>query len=99
MSSTPCLICGDLFPTGGGATRCPAHQLPRATYREAARRRQLVADHRGEWGDVCPGWGRDPHPASDLTADHVTPISHGGIEGELRVLCRSCNSRRHNLGT
>jgi 5-methylcytosine-specific restriction endonuclease McrA len=31
---------------------------------------------------------------TDLTADHVVPVIDGGANGPLRVLCRSCNSRR-----
>jgi 5-methylcytosine-specific restriction endonuclease McrA len=31
----------------------------------------------------------------DLTADHITAMANGGDPlGPLRVLCRSCNSRR-----
>lgn len=32
----------------------------------------------------------------DLTLDHITPFSHGGAHStaNLRVMCRSCNSRR-----
>ncbi|WP_285636856.1 HNH endonuclease [Actinoallomurus iriomotensis] len=51
--------------------------------------------HVEQYGWVCPGWRRDPHPATDLTADHVNPRAAGGrIDGQLRVLCRSCNSSR-----
>lgn len=34
----------------------------------------------------------------DLTLDHIVPWSHGGADSvdNLRVLCRSCNSRRGN---
>ena len=35
---------------------------------------------------------------SDLTIDHVVPISRGGSNhmDNLRPLCRPCNSRKHN---
>lgn len=35
---------------------------------------------------------------NDLTLDHITPWSHGGedVVSNLRVLCRSCNSKRGN---
>jgi 5-methylcytosine-specific restriction endonuclease McrA len=34
----------------------------------------------------------------DLTGDHITPLSKGGTNeaANVRVLCRSCNSRRGN---
>jgi 5-methylcytosine-specific restriction endonuclease McrA len=31
---------------------------------------------------------------TDLTADHIIPISEGGAGGPRRVLCRTCNSSR-----
>jgi hypothetical protein len=48
-----------------------------------------------QYGLVCPGWGRDPHPAAKLTADHDWPVGAGGPEdGPLGVLCASCNSAK-----
>jgi len=29
---------------------------------------------RGQYGNWCPGYGRDAHPAGDLTVDHVVPL-------------------------
>lgn len=46
---------------------------------------------------ICPGWGVEPHEVApeDLTADDVVPIARGGDPmQEMRILCRSCNSRR-----
>ena len=38
---------------------------------------------------------------SDLTGDHVLPVSLGGLSTRANcvVLCRSCNSRKHNRVT
>ena len=83
------------FTTGSW---CARHTRQRKAVRnaEAARAAEAVAAHRARYGDWCPGWGRGPHRSSDLTADHVTPISKGGAGGKLRVLCRECNGRRRD---
>jgi 5-methylcytosine-specific restriction enzyme A len=38
---------------------------------------------------------------SDLTGDHIVPLSQGGLNvpGNIAVRCRSCNSARGNRGT
>lgn len=100
-----CLKCGRRYHPGH-PTYCDEHKPaqrsykkgPRPTYKETQRRRRAVEDHLKQFGPVCPGYGRDPHQvdASTLTADHIIPRSVGGEEGPLRVLCRSCNSRRGN---
>lgn len=65
------------------------------TSSEARRRKTVVEVWRRKYGNVCPGFGRPPHVATDLTADHVVPIAAGGSPaGRLSVLCRSCNSRK-----
>ncbi|MFD4258225.1 hypothetical protein ACFWR9_11490 [Streptomyces sp. NPDC058534] len=65
------------------------------TRRERIRRADAVRAHVEQFGWVCPGWQRDSHPAENLTADHVVAVGAGGREdGELRVLCRACNSTR-----
>ncbi|MFC3504822.1 HNH endonuclease [Micromonospora krabiensis] len=105
MARRICLDCGTL--TDG--TRCTTcrrpreramlqakrQRRPRPTHAEDKRRAAAVAAHRREHGDWCPGWRRDPHEASDLTADHVDAVAAGGAEsGDLQVLCRSCNSAK-----
>lgn len=68
---------------------------PDYTSQERTRRAEAVAAWRAMHGDVCPGWQRPPHPASDLTADHPIEVAAGGSEGQdLMVLCRSCNSSK-----
>ncbi len=100
-----CLDCGKPSP----GIRCADHQRakdratliskrsrrPAASAAEIRRRAAVVTQHRHEHGDWCPGWQRDAHPASDLTADHIEAVGAGGAEsGRLAVLCRSCNSRK-----
>lgn len=78
--------------------RHQAHTTPTKatrTWAERQRRARAVRAHRREHGDWCPGYQVPAHPATDLTADHVTPIARGGRpDGPLTVLCRSCNSRK-----
>jgi 5-methylcytosine-specific restriction protein A len=84
-------------PTPGLCSICQAHferdksRRRRRTPRERQRRQDLIAAHVAIHGWTCPGFECQPHPATDLTADHLLP---GNEEGELRVLCRSCNSSR-----
>lgn len=60
--------------------------------------RAAVAQHRAVYGDWCPGWQVPAHASTDLTADHVVPLARGGSSTaeNTRVLCRSCNSRKHS---
>ena len=106
MPLKPCLTCGELSPN----TRCPTHTRTAETLRtqrkrlerpytwtEQQRRARTVRAWVQTHGLWCPGWRRDPHPSSDLTADHVTPVAAGGREdGELAVLCRPCNSAKRD---
>jgi 5-methylcytosine-specific restriction endonuclease McrA len=40
-------------------------------------------------------WCSNCGATTNLTADHIVPIARGGDPlGPLRILCRSCNSRR-----
>lgn len=65
------------------------------TNRETKRRRAAVAQHRAQYGNVCPGWRRLEHEATDLTADHPVAVADGGDESAaLEVLCRSCNAAK-----
>ena len=99
-----CLDCGKQVR---GKTRCSGCTTAMArakaakrpgmrTYSETERRRRLVADHRANVGDWCPGLADHPaHPSADLVADHVVEVAVSGLEtGPLRVLCRQENSRR-----
>ncbi len=103
MGLRPCLTCGRL----ANGTRCDEHKRlvlrdkrtrrPRASYAEEQRRAAVVRAWRAERGDVCPGWQRDEHAATDLTADHVVGVGAGGSEaGPLSVLCRACNGAKQD---
>lgn len=79
------------------STRCAACKARRKAVRNEAAptARAVVEAWRAQHGDLCPGYERDPHPASDLTGDHVVPLAAGGSnQGEWAVLCRSCNARK-----
>lgn len=98
MTARPCLGCGRLIRTGSRCDIC-ARTAPTSkrdnSYAEKTRRAAVVARHREQHGNLCPGWLVPPHQAADLTADHVTPVAAGGHDnGPLEVLCRSCNSRK-----
>jgi HNH endonuclease len=85
----------------GMSYRTPAQkERTRRPKAERKRRQDLIAAHVALYGWVCPGYGRPWHASQDLTADHVVPVARGGSEeGTIRVLCRSCNSRRGAGGT
>lgn len=101
----PPKICpGCRTPVRGQCPRCEqrtkapqASQRSRSGYtrRERTRRADTVRAWVAQNGLMCPGYERSAHPADDLTADHVVPEAVGGApDGQLRVLCRSCNSSR-----
>ena len=100
-----CPVCRRRIPPGVEhqcPVRRPATLRPPPAPIDAAYRRAAVAAHVAEHGHVCPGWGRPPHDALDLTADHVTARSNPagpGETGDLAVLCRSCNARKGAAST
>jgi 5-methylcytosine-specific restriction protein A len=106
----PCLDCGTLTRN---ASRCGTHQAAwqqrhdqqrgSATQRgyDSAWRKVAAAtidSHRQQYGDWCPGWGVQPHHATDLTADHIVAKATGGSNeaANAQVLCRSCNARKRD---
>ena len=88
-------------------TRCAEHRREDNRYRrqfgskaseprDRGRRKAAVDAHRAQRGDWCPGYGREPHESSDLTADHIDEVAFGGDpHGDLQTLCRGCNARNH----
>lgn len=97
-----CADCG----TSCWGTRCrrcflvanPSRPPRVESWGERKRRKATVDAHRAAVGNVCPGYQVPAHaviPPNRLTADHVTPVAAGGREdGDLAVLCQSCNSRK-----
>lgn len=59
----------------------------------AARRAALEAEPWCHTQPVCPYPDRGT-PANPLSADHVVPVSAGGRDDQLTVLCRRCNSSK-----
>jgi 5-methylcytosine-specific restriction protein A len=99
-----CTVCGVVTSRPG--SRCTVHArlsnrsrhnalyTTRAWQRLSAR---VLRAWRGQHGNWCPGYGRDGHPAGDLTVDHVVPLAAGGAPLDIAncaVLCRSCNSTK-----
>jgi len=97
---TACPSCGAPRPAGGRCPRCPwtPHKQTRPDLRTNASKRRhakAVAAWVAVNGWWCPGWRVPAHPATRLTADHITPVAaDGDPDGPLQVLCLSCNSRK-----
>jgi len=66
--------------------------------RRRDKRRIVAKTQRGALFDTLGRRCRKCGATTDLTFDHITPWSHGGKteQGNLRVLCRRCNSRQGN---
>jgi 5-methylcytosine-specific restriction protein A len=101
-----CNVIGCTEPAAPRHGRCPDHltekrrtaplsptAIDARSNRERQRRAAVVATWIEAHGHWCPGWQRPPHPATDLTAAHVTAVADGGHELN-GALCRSCNSRQ-----
>ncbi|WP_079635083.1 HNH endonuclease signature motif containing protein [Mycobacteroides abscessus] len=102
MAARPCLGCGDLIDKGSRCTAC----RPKDT-----RRNRGPGRSQGDWqwrqlskrlrtqSPFCEFCGSK----DGLTVDHIIPpseapkLAHEVVN--LRVLCRSCNSRRGNRVT
>jgi 5-methylcytosine-specific restriction enzyme A len=99
-----CTVCG--VATSRAGSRCTDHARQsnrsrhNALYSTRAWQRlsaRVLRAWRGERGNWCPGYQRGAHPATDLTIDHVVPLTAGGAPFDIAntaVLCRSCNSTK-----
>ena len=99
-----CTVCGVVTSRPG--SRCTTHARQSSRSRHNALYSTREWQHlsarglrawRGLHGNWCPAYQRDPHPASDLTVDHVVPLAGGGALRDIAncaVLCRSCNSTK-----
>ena len=83
--------------------KCPAHRIKKkdtrrkksVSYAQRMYRKKAVDNHRAQYGNLCVGYRRQPHYATDLTADHIIATGIGGDEfGKLQIYCRSCNSSK-----
>ena len=94
----PCLDCGVLTMVGN---RCQAHRAaaqsrwkenrPNPYLDPAWRKLSIQMRRKHPWCEVC---GK----TTDLTVDHLDPLSKGGPllaeEHRLRVICRPCHGRQ-----
>ena len=85
-----CLRCQRRTRNGSYCERCGTTKNRGYPNQHKQRARRAIANQ--PWCSQCGS-------TVDLTADHITPIANGGHPlGPLRVLCRSCNSRRGATG-
>lgn len=93
--------CHNCFGTGRSPIRQDGSRRTTAGWDRL--RQEVIDAWIAENGLVCPGFERPPHPVErpELTVDHIRAIAVGGERlslDNLRVLCRSCNSRKSHTG-
>jgi len=103
-----CTVCGVVTSRPGSRCTVHARQSNRSRHDALYSMREwqgliarVLRAWRGQHGNWCPGCGRNAHPTSDLTVDHVVPLAAGGAPleiGNCAVLCRSCNSDEGCVG-
>lgn len=99
-----CPACKRLHPGAGKCPRCRGTTTQRGYGWDWQRlARDVLADWRAEYGDLCPGWRVPTHeasPGNPLTVDHAHAMAKGGTRTPTRadvlVLCKACNTRKHD---
>ena len=101
----PCLDCGQGTTRGARCGRCSREQeRQRGRQRGNSHQRGYTRDWRKLVQDALDEqpWCSWPGcmATEDLTGDHVVPLSKGGTNtaGNVRILCRTHNSRRQAGG-
>ncbi|MBT2405321.1 HNH endonuclease [Streptomyces sp. ISL-87] len=89
-----------LHPLGERCPLCPAsgqRRYPSKNTRAAGRYDYQWVKARAEAIRLQP-WCSFCRRTTDLTGDHIQPLAEGGTNTpeNIRVLCRSCNTRREN---
>ena len=89
-------ICGRVIPAQWKRCECCANGRPNLRAATTAQRGYGAAhQRRSRQARALHPFCAECGATEDLTADHVEALANGGHPlGELRVLCRSCNSRR-----
>jgi 5-methylcytosine-specific restriction protein A len=95
----PCLDCTALIDVGSRCRSCKAALQAR---RDARRGTPSQRGYDSAWVTVSKrarqqqGWCSNCGATYDLTADHIVPLRLGGTsdEGNVIVLCRSCNGAK-----
>ena len=102
MTARPCLDCRRATRNG---SRCPTCAAAFRARRDQQRGTRTQRGYDNRWMRLSAEairlqpWCSECRATVDLTADHIDPLSKGGVAvtvADVRVLCRSCNSRRGN---
>lgn len=101
MALRPCLACGLLTDQTRCSTCRSAQQRARDQVRGSSAQRGYGADHRARrsamlptaYGKPCARCGLPVLPGQALDLDHMTPVAHGGRDGQVLFSHSACNRR------